>query len=129
MSESVTPQGWGRARGYSHAIKSQGGYLAISGQIGWNEHEEFVSDGFLLQARQALENILRIVASAGGNPKQIARLTWYITDPVEYRNSAAELGAIYRELFKDHYPAMTLIVVAGLLEPRARVEIEATAIL
>ena len=129
MSESVTPQGWGRARGYSHAIKAQGSYLAISGQIGWNEHEEFVSDDFLLQARQALENILTIVSAAGGKAHHVARLTWYVVDADEYRAVASELGAVYRELFGKHYPAMTLIVVAALLEPHARVEIEATAIL
>lgn len=129
MSTSITPNTWKRASGYSHAIKAQGTYLAVSGQIGWDENESLVSEDFLAQARRALENIIAIVRAAGGRPEHVARLTWYVIDANDYRSSAKELGAIYREIFGSHYPAMSLLVIAALLEPGARVEIEATAIL
>ncbi len=129
MSASITPNTWKRASGYSHAIKAQGTYLAISGQVGWDESETLVGDGFLAQAQRALENIVAIVRAAGGRPEHVARLTWYVVDADDYRSCAKDLGTIYRQIFGPHYPAMSLLVVAALLEPGARVEIEATAIL
>ncbi len=129
MSETINPQGWPRPSGYANGIVAQGRYLAISGQIGWNELGELVSDEFLEQARQALRNVMAVLAAAGGKPEHLVRLTWYITDKNEYRRSLRALGASYREIVGEHYPAMALVQVAGLLEDGAKVEIEATAII
>lgn len=124
----VQPDGWPRPKGYSNGIVATGRFLAIAGQIGWNEREE-LADDFVAQAAQALRNVVAIVRAAGGAPTDIVRMTWYVTDKREYLIGARALSDAYRELFADHYPAMTLVEVRALLEDRARVEIEATAIL
>jgi enamine deaminase RidA (YjgF/YER057c/UK114 family) len=129
MSETINPSGWPRPSGYANGILAEGRYLAISGQIGWNERGELVGEGFLEQARQALENVVAILRAAGGRPEHLVRLTWYITNKTEYRQSLAQLGAAYREIVGAHYPAMALVQVAALLEEGAKVEIEATAVL
>ncbi|MBV9233340.1 MAG: RidA family protein [Candidatus Eremiobacteraeota bacterium] len=129
MSEYVNPQGWPRPSGYSNGIVSEGRYLAISGQIGWNERSELVADDFVAQARQALSNVMAVLRAAGGHAGDLVRLTWYVTDKNEYRAGLRNLGAAYREIVGDHYPAMALLVVADLLEEGAKVEIEATAVL
>ncbi|HEY6325761.1 MAG TPA: RidA family protein [Candidatus Cybelea sp.] len=129
MSDSVNPPGWPRPSGYANGIVAEGRYVAISGQIGWNERNELVSDDFLEQARQALRNVVAVVRAAGGAPEHLVRLTWYVTDKNEYRAALKELGASYREIVGAHYPAMALVQVAGLLEEGAKVEIEATAVL
>jgi enamine deaminase RidA (YjgF/YER057c/UK114 family) len=126
---SIEPQGWPRPRGYSNGILAQGRILCIAGQIGWDVHGEIVSRDFLEQSAQALRNVLAVVKAAGGDAAHVARLTWYVTDKHEYRDAAHGLGRIYRELFGDYYPAMTLVQVADLLEDGAKVEIEATAVL
>jgi enamine deaminase RidA (YjgF/YER057c/UK114 family) len=126
---AVNPRGWPRPRGYSNGMIGQGRVLAVAGQIGWNERGEFVSDTFLDQAAQALRNVLAVVHAAGGGASHIIRLTWYVTDKHAYRAAARELGAAYREIMGEHYPPMTLVQVAALLEDRALVEIEATAVL
>jgi enamine deaminase RidA (YjgF/YER057c/UK114 family) len=124
----INPEGWPRPKGYNNAILANG-ILSVAGQIGWNERGEFVSDYFIEQATQALKNIVTIVKAAGGKESDIVRLTWYVLDKHEYLSASRALGTAYKELLKGHYPAMSLFVVAGLLEDRARVEIEATAIL
>lgn len=129
MSDVIAPEGWPRPRGYSDGIAAEGRFLAIAGQIGWNGEHHILSDDFLDQAAQALRNVLAIVHAANGTRENIVRLTWYITNKNEYTAVAKPLGAIFKELFGRHYPAMTLVQVAALLEPRAKVEIEATAIL
>jgi enamine deaminase RidA (YjgF/YER057c/UK114 family) len=129
MSETINPSGWPRPSGYANGIVAEGRYLAISGQIGWNERNELVGEGFLAQARQALVNVMAILRAAGGEPEHLVRLTWYVTDKTEYRHSIAKLGAAYREIVGMHYPAMALVQVAALLEEGAKVEIEATAVL
>ncbi len=129
MSDGVNPPGWPRPSGYSNGIVAQGRYVAISGQIGWNERNELVSEDFLGQARQALRNVVAVVRAAGGAPENLVRLTWYVTDKNEYRAALKELGASYREIVGEHYPAMALVQVADLLEEGAKVEIEATAVL
>jgi enamine deaminase RidA (YjgF/YER057c/UK114 family) len=126
---AIEPTGWPRPSGYSNGMLADGRYLAISGQIGWNERNEMVAGDFLEQARQALRNIVAILRAAGAQPQHLVRLTWYVTDKREYRASLRELGRAYREIVGNHYPAMTLVAVADLLEPGAKVEIEATAIL
>lgn len=126
---AVNPEHWPRPKGYSNGVIREGRILAVAGQIGWNERNEFVSDTFLDQAKQALRNIVAVVRAAGGSPSDIVRLTWYVIDKREYLAATRELGAAYKEILESHYPAMSLVVVAGLLEDRARVEIEATAVL
>ena len=129
MSDLVNPPGWPRPSGYANGVVAEGRYLAISGQIGWNERNELVSDDFAEQARQALRNVVAVLRAAGGAPEHLVRLTWYVTDKNEYRTALRPLGAAYREIVGEHYPAMALVVVAGLLEEGAKVEIEATAVL
>jgi enamine deaminase RidA (YjgF/YER057c/UK114 family) len=129
MSDIINPPGWPKPSGYANGVAADGRYVAIAGQIGWNERNELVSPDFLEQARQALHNVVSVLRAAGGEPRNLVRLTWYITDKNEYRTSLAGLGKVYREIVGDFYPAMALVQVAGLLEEGAKVEIEATAIL
>jgi enamine deaminase RidA (YjgF/YER057c/UK114 family) len=125
----INPENWKRPSGYSNGVIAEGRVLAVAGQIGWNERSEFTSDSFLDQAVQALRNIVAIVRAAGGAPEHLVRLTWYVVDKHEYLACARELGQAYKEILESHYPAMSLVQVAALLEDRARVEIEATAVL
>lgn len=125
----VNPESWPRPRGYSNGVIAEGRVLAVAGQIGWDEQCEFQSDDFLAQTVQALRNVVAVVRAAGGTPSDIVRMTWYVTDKHAYNAAARELGKAYREIIGEHYPAMTLVVVAALLEDRAKVEIEATAVL
>jgi enamine deaminase RidA (YjgF/YER057c/UK114 family) len=129
LSETINPSGWPRPSGYANGIVAEGRYLAISGQIGWNERSELVSDDFLAQARQTLQNVVAVLRAAGGEARHLVRLTWYVTDANEYRQNLRALGAAYREIVGAHYPAMALVQVAALLEAGAKVEIEATAVL
>ena len=129
MSERIDPVGWETPSGYSNGVLATGRWLAIAGQVGWNERRQMSADDFLGQAAQALRNIETILRTAGGAPEHLVRMTWYVLDAQEYRANTRALGKIYREIFGSFYPAMTLIVVAGLLEAGARLEIEATAVL
>jgi enamine deaminase RidA (YjgF/YER057c/UK114 family) len=110
-------------------VIASGRVLAISGQIGWNPATEtFETDELAAQVRQALDNLVAVLRAAGAQPRDVVRLTWYVTDRADYVASRREIGEAYRELFADHYPAMSVVVVAGLLDRRAKVEIEATAL-
>jgi enamine deaminase RidA (YjgF/YER057c/UK114 family) len=129
MSDSIQPADWPRPSGYANGILAQGRFLAISGQIGWNDGAQLVAEDFLEQALQALRNVVTILRAAGGQPEHLVRLTWYIVDKNEYRAALSALGRGYREIVGEHYPAMALVQVADLLEEGARVEIEATAVL
>lgn len=129
MSRRIEPDGWPRPSGYANGVLAEGRFLAIAGQIGWNERSELVSEEFLEQARQALRNVVAVLRAAGGAPEHLVRLTWYVTDKQEYRDCLSALGAAYREIVGAVYPAMALVVVASLLEDGAKVEIEATAVL
>ena len=129
MSRAIQPGGWARPSGYSNGIAARGEMLFVAGQIGWNERQEFESDDFAQQAERALQNVLKVVAAAGGSAQNVTRLTWYVVDKSEYAAAAKAVGAAYRRLFGAHYPAMTLVQVGALLEDRAKVEIEATAVL
>ncbi len=126
--EILQPPGWARPRGYANGIAAKGRQVFVAGQIGWDAEQNFVSDDFAIQARQALANIIAVLACAGAGPEHIVRLTWYVTSRDEYNASLAEIGASYRELIGRNFPAMSVVVVAGLAEPRAKVEIEATAV-
>jgi enamine deaminase RidA (YjgF/YER057c/UK114 family) len=124
----LQPPGWPAPRGYSNGIAGTGRIVMVGGQIGWDEHGKFPR-GFVAQVAQALRNVVAVVREAGGAPEHIARLTWYVVDIEEYRTALPALGAAYRDTLGHWYPAMTLVQVTALVEPQARVEIEATAIL
>lgn len=124
----LQPPEWARPRGYSQGLIASGRLVFISGQIGWDQHCRFHTSDFVAQARQALQNILTILAEADGRPEHIVRLTWYVVDKHEYLASSKELGMVYRSLMGQHYPTMTVVQVAALIEDLARVEIEATAV-
>lgn len=125
----LQPAGWKQPKGYSNGILAQGRMVFTGGMIGWNANEEFETDDFAGQAEQALKNIVAVLAEAGGKPEHIVRLTWYVTDKREYLIEQKQLGAAYKRVVGNHFPAMALVQVVALVEDRARVEIEATAIL
>lgn len=129
MNETVQPKHWAPPKGYANGVIATGRQLFIAGQIGWNAQGEFESDDFVAQVEQALKNIVEVVAAAGGEPSDIVRINWYVTDKAAYVSRQREIGEVYRRVIGRNFPAMTLLVVAGLLEPRAKVEIEATAVL
>ncbi|HEU4881481.1 MAG TPA: RidA family protein [Longimicrobium sp.] len=125
----LQPEGWGAPRGYSNGIEAQGRLVFVAGQIGWNPQTcAFETDDFVGQVGQALRNVRAVLAEAGAGPEHLTRMTWYVTDRAAYMADTRALGRLWRETFGRHYPAMTLVVVAGLLEERARIEIEATAV-
>ena len=127
--EVIQPAGWPRPSGYANAVVAEGRLLFIAGQIGWDAEGRFHSDDFVAQARQALLNVLTLLQAAGAAPEHLVRMTWYVTDRQEYLRRAKELGAAYRELLGSVYPAMTAVEVSALIEDRARVEIECTAVI
>jgi enamine deaminase RidA (YjgF/YER057c/UK114 family) len=127
--EILQPPNRARPRGYASGIAAEGRQIFISGQIGWNAEQHFASDELAAQVRQALANIVEVLACAGAAPEHLVRLTWYVTSREEYYASIEGIGNAYREVIGRHFPAMSVVVVAGLLEPRAKVEIEATAVL
>ncbi len=124
----LNPPGWPVPRGYSNGIAAEGILVFVGGQIGWTPAGKFETDDFVGQLRQALANVRAILAEAGAGPEHVTRMTWYVIDKREYLARAGELGEAYREAMGRHYPAMTLIEVKSLLEDRAKVEIEATAV-
>ncbi len=124
----LQPAGWTAPRGYSNGIAARGTVVSIAGQIGWNADCVFESDDFATQARQALANIVAVLAEAGAGPEHIVRMTWYVVDKREYVAAYPAIGAAYRELIGRHFPAMTAVQVVALIEDRARLEIEATAV-
>jgi len=126
--EILLPKGWPRPKGYSNGITAEGRLVFVSGQVGWNEREEFVSDELVPQIRRALENTLAVLREGGAEPRHVVRMTWFITDKRAYVDHAEEIGAAYRALFGKHYPAMALAEVKSLLEDKAKVEIETTAV-
>jgi enamine deaminase RidA (YjgF/YER057c/UK114 family) len=126
--EILQPPGWPRPRGYANGVAAQGRLVFVSGMIGWNDNGEFESDDFAGQARQALLNVVAVLREAGARPEHIVRMTWYVVDKRAYLAASAALGAAYREIIGAHYPAMTAVEVRALIEDRARVEIEATAV-
>jgi len=126
--EVLHPKHWKPALGYANGVAASGRMVFCGGLIGWNAVQEFESDDFIEQVAQTLRNIVAVLAEAGAEPHHIVRLTWYVTDKREYLAGLKELGRVYREIIGRHYPAMALVQVAGLVEDRARVEIEATAV-
>ncbi|WP_299961371.1 RidA family protein [uncultured Roseobacter sp.] len=125
----IDPDGWAPAKGYANGVLTDDGHLFVGGQIGWNAAQRFETHDFIGQMTQALRNILQVVEEAGGTAADITRLTWYVTDKKEYLSRQSEVGAAYRSVLGRHFPAMTMVVVADLIEDEALVEIEATAVL
>jgi enamine deaminase RidA (YjgF/YER057c/UK114 family) len=128
MMEILQPPGWPRPRGYSNGVAASGRMVCVSGMIGWDAEGVFHTDDFAGQVRQALLNIVAVLKEAGAGPEHIVRMTWYVVDKNEYVAAYKEVGAVYREIIGAHYPAMTAVQVAALIEDRARVEIEVTAV-
>lgn len=127
--QTLQPAGWAPAKGYANGIVARGATVYVGGQIGWNAQQQFESDDFVAQARQALANIVAVLREAGAGPEHIVRMTWYVVDRREYVASYRALGAAYRDVIGRHFPAMTAVEVKALIEDRARVEIEATAVI
>ena len=127
--EMLHPSGWKAAAGYSNGVAATGRQVFCGGMIGWNADQVFETDAFAGQAAQALRNIVAVLAEAGAEPGHLVRLTWFVTDKAEYLGSLRDLGRVYREIIGRHYPAMTLVQVVALVEDRAKVEIEATAVI
>ncbi len=125
----LQPKDWAPAKGYANGILAEGRCVFVAGQIGWNAQSQFESDDFVAQVEQALKNIVAVLAEAGAGPQHLVRMTWYVTDKREYAARQKEVGQAYRRVIGRCFPAMTLVVVAGLLEDRAQVEIEATAMM
>jgi enamine deaminase RidA (YjgF/YER057c/UK114 family) len=122
------PRGWRPSKGFSNGVVAQGRTIFLAGQVGWNAEQRFESGDFVVQARQALANIVTLVAEAGGRAEHITRLTWFILDKQEYLSRQRELGEVYRKVMGKHFPAMTLVQVGALVEDAAKLEIEATAV-
>ena len=127
--ELLHPAGWAAAKGYANGVAAAGRIVFVGGQIGWNAAQQFESDDFVAQARQALGNIVAVLVEAGARPEHVTRMTWYVVDRKEYLACTKALGAAYREIMGRHYPAMTAVEVKSLMEDAARVEIEATAVI
>ena len=127
MIETINPPGWKKPKGYANGVLVDGARLYTGGQIGWNKDQVFESHDFVAQMEQTLKNIVDIVTAAGGSVPDIVRLTWYVTDKREYVTRQREVGEAYQRVMGRHFPAMSLLVVAGLVEDEALVEIEATA--
>ena len=125
----LQPAGWPRPKGFSCGVSGEGTVVFVSGQIGWDENGRFTAADIAGQVRQALRNVVAILAEAGAGPEHVARLTWYVTDKREYLAAQREIGAAYRDVMGRHFPAMSVVAVTALLEDEAKVEIEATAIL
>jgi enamine deaminase RidA (YjgF/YER057c/UK114 family) len=123
----LQPPGWPRPKGYANGIRATGEMVFVGGMIGWDEQGRF-PDGFVAQARQALKNIAAVLAEGGAKPEHVVRMTWYVRDMDAYLGSQRELGAAYRAVMGDHFPAMALVEVSRLVEPQALLEIEATAV-
>ncbi len=123
----LQPPGWPKPKGYANGVKAHGALVMTGGVIGWDENEK-LADGFVAQARQAFKNIVAVLNEGGAKPEHLTRLTWYVCDMNEYLGARKELGAAYLDVFGHHFPAMALVAVTRLVEPGARLEIEATAV-
>jgi enamine deaminase RidA (YjgF/YER057c/UK114 family) len=124
----LQPPTWATPRGHAVGVAASGLQVYVAGQIGWNAQNVFVSDDFVAQVRQALLNVRAVLAEAGATPQHIVRMTWYVTDKREYLSRGREIGAVYREVISNYAVAMSAVQVAGLMEDRAKVEIEVTAV-
>ncbi|WP_028601968.1 RidA family protein [Ottowia thiooxydans] len=128
MHKNLQPEGWAPAKGYANGMAARGTQVYVGGQIGWNAQQQFETDDFIEQCRQTLSNVMDVLRAGNAGPEHMVRMTWYVVDRVEYNARLKELGAVYREIVGKHFPAMTCVQVAGLMEARAKVEIEVTAV-
>ena len=129
MMKLLQPAGWAEPKGYANGVMARGAMIFVGGQIGWNAQQQFESDDFIAQTRQALLNIRAVLQASGAGPEHMVRMTWYVIDRVEYIARLKELGAAYREVMGKNFPAMSCVEVSALVEERARIEIEVTAVL
>jgi enamine deaminase RidA (YjgF/YER057c/UK114 family) len=127
--KTLQPAGWAAPRGYANGVAARGTQIFVGGQIGWNAQQQFESDDFIAQTAQSLRNVLAVLQEAGAGPEHMVRMTWYVVDRIEYNARLKELGQVYREVMGRNFPAMSCVQVAGLMEMRAKVEIEVTAVL
>ena len=128
MITTIQPPDWAEPKGYANGTLARGALLFVGGQIGWNARQQFETDDFVAQTRQVLQNIAAVLKAGGAGPEHMARMTWYIVDRVEYNTRLKEIGVVYREVMGRNFPAMTCVQVAGLVEERAKIEIEVTAV-
>ncbi|MEC5211849.1 enamine deaminase RidA (YjgF/YER057c/UK114 family) [Polaromonas sp. CG_9.5] len=129
MITKLQPPDWAEPKGYANGILARGALLFVGGQIGWNAAQQFETDDFVAQTRQTLQNIAAILKAGGAGPEHMVRMTWYVVDSVEYNARLKEIGGVYREVMGRNFPAMTCVQVAALMESRAKIEIEVTAVL
>ena len=128
MLEFLQPEGWAKPVGYANGVAARGRTVFVGGQIGWNANSEFETDDFVAQVRQTLENVVAVLRSGGAEPHHITTMTWYFTDKQEYKANLREIGRAYREVIGRHFPAMAAVQVVALVEDRAKIEIQATAV-
>lgn len=128
MHTVLQPEGWAKPVGYANGIAARGRFVFVGGQIGWNGQCKFETDDLVGQVRQTLQNIVAVLAEAGAEPQHITSMTWYLTDKADYLSRLKEIGKAYRDLIGRHYPAMAAVQVVALIEDRAKVEIQATAV-
>ncbi|CAN7246307.1 RidA family protein [Acidovorax sp. LjRoot66] len=128
MNTHLHPPGWAMPKGYANGVAARGTMIFTGGQIGWNAEQQFESDDFIAQTRQTLLNVRAVLEAGGAGPEHLVRLTWYVVDRNEYNARLKELGVVYREVLGKNFPAMACVQVAGLMEERAKIEIEATAV-
>ena len=129
MIKKIQPPDWAEPKGYANGVLARGSLLFVGGQIGWNAQQQFESDDFVAQTRQTLQNIAAVLKAGGAGPEHMVRMTWYVVDRAEYVARLKELGGVYREVMGKNFPAMTCVQVAALVEERAQIEIEVTAVL
>ena len=129
MRKLLQPEGWLTPKGYANGIAARGTLVFVGGQIGWNAQQQFESDDFIMQTAQTLRNIVAVLQEANAGPEHMVRMTWYVTDRVEYNSRLSELGKVYREVMGKNFPAMACLEISGLMETRAKIEIEVTAVI
>lgn len=129
IHQTIQPADWAPAKGYANGVAARGTQIFVGGQIGWNAQQQFESDDFIAQVHQTLANVAAVLKEAGAGPEHMVRMTWYVIDRVEYHHRLKELGGAYREIMGKNFPAMTCVQVAALMEERAKVEIEVTAVI
>jgi enamine deaminase RidA (YjgF/YER057c/UK114 family) len=129
MHTILQPEGWVKPVGYANGIAARGRFVFVGGQIGWNSQMRFETDDLVAQVRQTLQNVVAVLAEAGAGPQHLTSMTWYLTDRRAYLADLKEIGKAYRETIGRHYPAMAAVQVAALIEDRAKVEIQATAVI
>jgi len=129
MHEVVHPDGWKPAQGYANGVIAEGRLVFLGGQIGWTAYQIFETEDFVGQVQQTLHNIRVVLEQAGGRPEHLVRLTWYVTSKRDYLDNLKAIGSAYRDILGRHFPAMTVVEVSAMMEDRAKVEIEATAVL